>query len=172
MSLKSFDKFCERLILAEPGSEKDIFDERQTLIRERITFNSVLLFAGLSSVNAFTMDCGFQWCGMYFAPMILFYVVSYIYWIIANACKDSLFGVKGTGFVKANAISMIIISGGNLLIKALDEEEFSIIKNGMLSVEFIGAIAFTLLLITGIVALVLAHRYEKAQKDQNEHPEE
>jgi len=168
MSLKSFDKFCERLILSEPGSEKEILDERQTLIRERITFNSVLLFAGLSATNTLVMDWGLQWCGMYSAPMILFYVISYIYWIIANACKGSLFGVKGTRFVKGNAFCMIFISVVNLLMKAVDEEEFSILKNGMLSVEFIGVIAFSLLLITGIVALVLANRYDKAQKEHKE----
>lgn len=168
MSLKSFDKFCEKLILAEPGSEKEIFDERQTLIRERITFNSVLLFAGLSAANTLIMDRGLQWCGMYSAPMVLFYVISYIYWIIANACKGSLFGVGGTRFVKANAFCVIFISMVNLLMRAFDEEEFSILKNGMLSVEFIGVIAFSLLLITGIAAFVLAHRYDKAQKEHAE----
>ncbi len=171
MSLKSFDKFCEKLILAEPGSEKEIFDERQKLIREHITFNSVLLFAGLSATNTLIMDWGLQWCGMYFAPMILFYVISYISWIMANSYKGSLFGVEGTGFVKKNAFCMIfvsIVSLLNLLVTSF-EEKFSVLKNGMLSVRFIGVIAFTLLLAAGIAAFVLAHRYEKAQK---EHPEE
>ncbi len=172
MSLKSFDKFCERMILAEPGSQKEIFDERQKLIRERITFNSVLLFAGLSATNTLMMDWGLQWCGMYFAPMILFYVISYIYWIIANALKGSLFGVGGTKFVKSNAFIMIFISALNLLSKAVDMEDFSVLKGGMLSVEFIGVIAFTLLLAAGIAAFVLAHRYDKAQKEQKERSEE
>ncbi len=168
MSLKSFDKFCEKLILAEPSSAKEIFDERQKLIREHITFNSVLLFAGLSATNTLMMDWGLQWCGMYFAPMILFYVISYIYWIIANALKGSLFGVGGTKFVKSNAFIMIFISALNLLSKAVDMEDFSVLKGGMLSVEFIGVIAFTLLLAAGIAAFVLAHRYDKAQKEHNE----
>ncbi len=169
MSLKSFDKFCEKLILAEPSSQKEIFDERQKLIREHITFNSVLLFAGLSATNTLMMDWGLQWCGMYFAPMILFYVISYIYWIMANSYKGSLFGVGGTKFVKSNAFIMIFISALNLLSKAVDMEDFSVLEGGMLSVEFIGVIAFTLLLAAGISALVLAHRYDKAQK---EHPDE
>ncbi len=168
MSLKSFDKFCERMILAEPGSQKEIFDERQKLIRERITFNSVLLFAGLSATNTLMMDWGLQWCGMFFAPMILFYVISYIYWIIANACKGSLFGVEGTRFVKSNAFCMIFISVVNLLMRAFDDEGFSVLKNGMLSVKFIGVIAFTLLLAAGIAAFVLANRYDTAQKEQKE----
>lgn len=168
MSLKSFDKFCERMILADPGSEKEIFDERQKLIRERITFNSVVLFATLSAVNTITMDWGLQWCEMYFGPMILFYVISYIYWIIANACKGSLFGVGGTKFVKSNAFIMLFVSVVNLLnllVRSFDEE-FSVIKDGMLSVRFIGVIAFTLLLIAGIAATVLAHRYDKSQEQQ------
>ncbi len=172
MSLKSFDKFCERMILAEPGSAKEIFDERQKLIRERITFNSVLLFAGLSVTNTLMMDWGLQWCGMFSAPMILFYVISYIYWIIANALKGSLFGVEGTGFVKSNAFCMIFISVVNLLMRAFDDEGFSVLENGMLSVRFIGVIAFTLLLAAGIAAFVLAHRYDKAQKEQKERSEE
>ena len=170
MSLKSFDEFCAKMVNNEPIKQKEIFDERQKLIRNRITFNSVLLFARLSAVNTIIMDWGLQWCGMYFAPMILFYVISYIYWIIANACKGSLFGVGGTKFVKSNAFIMIFISIVdllNLLVRSFDEE-FSVIKNGMLSVRFIGVIAFSLLLIAGIAAIVLAHRYDKAQKEQPE----
>lgn len=170
MSLKSFDEFCAKMVNNEPIKQKEIFDERQKLIRQDITFNSVLLFACLSAVNTILMDWGLQWCEMYFAPMILFYVISYIYWIIANACKGSLFGMGGTGLVKKNAFVMIFISIVDLLMIVFDfdEEGFSVIKDGMLSVRFIGVIACTLLLIAGIAATVLAHRYDKAQKEQAE----
>ena len=44
MSLKSFDKFCERMILAEPGSEKEIYDERQKQIRTQLTVEALTVF--------------------------------------------------------------------------------------------------------------------------------
>lgn len=168
MSLKSFDDFCAKAVNNEPLIQKEIFDERQKLIRERITFNSVLLFACLSVTNTIIMDFGLQWCEMYFAPMILFYVISYIYWLIANARKGSLFGVEGTRFVKNTAFCTIFISVVNLLMRVFDEEGFMVFENGMLSIKFIGVVAFVLLMITGIAAFVLAHRYDKSQKEQAE----
>lgn len=41
MSMKSFDKFCERIILAEPGSQKEIFDERQRQQRTQLTVEAL-----------------------------------------------------------------------------------------------------------------------------------
>ena len=43
MSLKSFDKFCERLILSEPGSQKEVFDERQNVMRSRLAIEALFM---------------------------------------------------------------------------------------------------------------------------------
>lgn len=56
MSLKSFDKFCERMILAEPGSQKEIFDERQKIVRSRITIEALLIFGCSAILNCMIME--------------------------------------------------------------------------------------------------------------------
>lgn len=52
MSMKSFDKFCERMITAEPGSEKEIFDERQNVMRMRLAIEALLICVGLIFINS------------------------------------------------------------------------------------------------------------------------
>lgn len=58
MSMKSFDKFCEKMILGEPGSEKEIFDERQKQLRTHILVQSLVIYAIASALcvvlNEFT----------------------------------------------------------------------------------------------------------------------
>jgi len=50
MSMKSFDKFCERIILAEPGSQKEIFDERQRQQRTQLTVEALLIYCAASAL--------------------------------------------------------------------------------------------------------------------------
>ena len=50
MSMKSFDKFCEKMILGEPGSEKEIYDERQTQLRTHILVQSLVIYAIASAL--------------------------------------------------------------------------------------------------------------------------
>ncbi len=60
MSMKSFDKFCERLILAEPGSEKEVFDERQRLIQQRLAVEALLIYVGVTLINTMMMEIFYQ----------------------------------------------------------------------------------------------------------------
>lgn len=73
MSLKSFDKFCENIILGEPSSpkQKQIFDERQNILRSRLITEALIIFAVRSALNTMVMDAGPMWCEGFFAPMVL-----------------------------------------------------------------------------------------------------
>lgn len=60
MSLKSFDKFCERMILAEPGSEKEIYDERQKQIRTQLTVEALTVFGAMSMLAVMINETAFS----------------------------------------------------------------------------------------------------------------
>lgn len=167
MSLKSFDDFCAKMVNNEPLSQKEILDERQKAVRSRITFIAVLIFGCLSVVNTVIMDAGLKWCEMFSAPMMWFFIASYIYWLIANALSGSLFGVEGTLYAKKNGWLMIFISGIDGLTIAFDNKGITIAKNGMLTVKFMLVVFLVLSLLSGIITLLLAHRYNKP-KDEDE----
>ena len=96
MRLKSFDKFCEKMILGEPGSEKEVFDERQNQLRAKLTTESLYVCIVLSSLLVLANEIAL-WCDGMFVLIILACAASYLWWVIRNAVKGSLFGVKGSG---------------------------------------------------------------------------
>ena len=52
MSLKSFDDFCAKIVNNDPiVSQKDIFDERQTVVRSQITTRALWAFVIMSGIS-------------------------------------------------------------------------------------------------------------------------
>ncbi|MGN1111077.1 MAG: hypothetical protein ACI4QY_05435 [Oscillospiraceae bacterium] len=166
MSIKSFDDFCAKMVNNEPLSQKEILDERQKITRRQTTARAAILFSILCVVNTFIMDSGLKWCETFTAPMLWFYIASYVYWLIANAVKGSLFGVEGTLYAKRNGILFVFISVFDALLLILDEKEFVVLKNGMLSNKFMAAVLLALSLLSGIITLLLVHRYNKKQNEE------
>lgn len=166
MSLKSFDDFCAKMVNNEPLSQKEILDERQKITRRQTTARAAILFSILSVANTFIMDCGLRWCETFTAPMLWFYIASYVYWLIANAVKGSLFGVEGTLYAKRNGILFIFLSVFDGFLLLFDDKEFVVLKDGMLSNKFMAAVLLALSLLSGIITLLLVHRYNKKQKEE------
>lgn len=164
MSLKSFDKFCENLILSEPGSKKDIFDERQNQVRSKLTIEALTIFSAATVLNTLIMECGLQWCESYFMPIVLLAALCYLYWIVRNAIKGSMFGVKGT--YAASCTAGILIGDGIVfgIITYFHNDDYSVMRNGMVSQEFLMTLVFGLILICGIVTLVIANKEKKLCK--------
>lgn len=162
MSMKSFDDFCARIVNNEPLSQKQILDERQKVIRQKITLNAAFLFVGLSVVNTFIMDLGLKWCEMFLLPMTWFYIISYIYWIIENYRKGSLFGVDGTRSLRQSGSIMLFICFPSSL--TFFGESFSVLRNGMISSSFALLIYVVLVAICGIILLILVKKYRKREK--------
>lgn len=94
MSMKSFDKFCERMILAEPGSEKEIFDERQNQQRSALTIEALVLYAALTAVFVFLND-DYHFVQSSFAGLVFFAGAAYLWWVIRANAKGCMFGVSG-----------------------------------------------------------------------------
>ena len=152
----------------EPLSQKEILDERQKITRQKITLQAVILFAILCVANTLIMDFGLKWSESYAAPMMWFYIASVIYWLVANSIKGSLFGIEGTIHVKRNGFVFIFISVVDGLTLITDEKELVVLKNGVLTNRFMLLIMLVMALILGIISFILAFRYNKKQKSQED----
>ncbi|MGN1341353.1 MAG: hypothetical protein ACI4WS_13760 [Oscillospiraceae bacterium] len=166
MSLKSFDKFCEKMILGEPGSEKEIYDERQKQIRTHLTVEALTVFSALSMIAVAINETGFQWCEGCFPVMVLCAALSYGWWVIRNAVKGSLFGFSGKG-VKYTAILMLIYSPiYEILLLPNDLEKLTFIENGKLTTKAVVTISLLLMVVFAIITLVLYSRKKRSEADE------
>ena len=95
MSLKSFDKLCERMILGEPGSRKEILDERQKIARTQIGVETLAIFSCLTFINSLVMDLLYQWADGYAPPMLVFFMLCMIYFNFRCFFKGCLIGING-----------------------------------------------------------------------------
>ena len=171
MSMESYDKFCEKLVNNEPLNEKAIFDERQNQLRQKYTIEALYVFAGSSFLNTLVMEFGAQWSESYFMPMVIFAVISYIYWVIRNAANGTLFGVNGTRAVSSTGFVCIAVSGIYLPLFIPETSEgwdVFFINNGMVGEHFLLAIADALYFGAGIAVLIAVSRYKKSLRESGE----
>lgn len=168
MSLKSFDKFCERMILSEPGSQKEIYDERQKQIRTQLTVEALTVYGGLSLLSVFFNETFFTWCEGCFPVMVLCAALAYGWWVIRNAVKGSLFGVSGKG-VKYTALMIIIYSPiYEFLILPDENKGFSFAENGKLTSETVISVSLLLFLVCAVATLILYARKKRSESAEND----
>ncbi|MCM1165225.1 MAG: hypothetical protein NC299_06375 [Lachnospiraceae bacterium] len=166
MSMKSFDKFCEKMILAEPSSQKEIFDERQNVMRSRLAIEALLIYVGLTVVNSMVMEIFYQWAESWMTVMMLFMVICLAWWSVRCAVKGCLLPVSGREAQKYSAVISIFVGALNMLryIFNIGEEDY-FVKNGRLTGDFVFALSFLLLICVGIFILCVMRREEKQSKD-------
>lgn len=166
MSMKSFDKFCERIIMGEPGQEKAIFDERQKVVRLRNGVIALGTYSGLTFLNTLLMDCGLKWCESAFAPFVLFVPICAALFYILCAVKGALFDVKGTRAMEYTAIMMCVYSV-MFSIMHFPGEEHPMFVDGVLSDDFVCLIAAAEAMILGIAVLIVCGRENKRMQEEN-----
>lgn len=167
MSLKSFDKFCENIILGEPSSQKQIFDERQNILRSRLTTEALIIFAVLSSLNTMVMDAGPMWCGGFFAPMVLFAALCLLWWLIRCSVKGVLFGVNGTAAMKYTGGLWTGLGIFYSVYHLFSSDFDGVIVDGKVGETFLLVVSCAILLLCGIYILIMAFREDKRSKDEN-----
>ena len=163
MSLKSFDKFCERMILAEPGNEKEVYDERQKQIRTQLTVEALTVFGAMSMLAVMINETDLQWCEGCFPVMVLCAEISYGWWVIRNAVKGSLFGISGKGVKYAAIITLIYSPIYEILILPDNLGTFSFIENGKLTTETLVMFSLLLMIVFAIITLVLYSRKKRSE---------
>ncbi len=164
MSMKSFDKFCENIILGEPASQKEIFDERQKLQRTQLTVEALLVYGIMSAIAVMANEIGYQWCEGNFELMVLCMALCLLWWVVRNASKGSLFGVSGKGTEYSAIIALIWCPFYASTFFLNPEKEFTVVSSGMLSNEFVVSTAFIFYFAAAIVTLILKIRENKREK--------
>lgn len=171
MSLKSFDKFCEDLILKKPGSEKVIFDERQKLVQMQLGIETLTIFGAVAFVNCLIMDMAYQYAETYSAPILLLMILCAFYYSIRCAAKGCLVGIGGERALKWSA-GYSVFMGVMMMIKFLfgNDGERVLLVNGRLGDDFCFMIVWILAILYGITTLILINIYTK-KKEQEEREE-
>ena len=165
MSLKSFDKFCEDLILTEPGSQKIIYDERQKIMQMKIGIETLMIFGGAATLNCLAMDLIYQYSESYTAPIVLIMLFCAFYYNLRCAAKDCLVGINGERGLRTSSYTCIGM-GVVLSLQYIFKEEHFIIVSGQLSDDFIFLITTVTAIVFGVTMLILVSRIQK-KKNEN-----
>ena len=169
MSLKSFDKFCENLILTEPGSEKIIYDERQKIMQMKIGIETLVIFGAAAVLNCLVMDLFYQYAESYTMPIMLFMLFCAYYYNFRCAAKDCLIGINGVRSLKYSSVSSIFL-GIMLAVQYIfrERDNYLPIVNGQLSDDLLFSIAAVVVIGYGITMLLLLRHVEKKKNGQSE----
>jgi|GEM_PF-618519 len=177
MSLKSFDKFCENIIMGEPKYEKDVFDERQNQLRGKLKLEGFQLYAVLSMLALIIYEAGYAYCDGIIAILALCAALSYLWWVLRGLHYGCIIGMKFTQ--QANAAGMLL---GEMLLfgfiefrnftKYREADESFFANNGQLSEHFVLVIAMAVMLVASIMILVAVTRHQKAEKTVKEEDDE
>ena len=149
MSLKSFDKFCESMIMGKTGSQKEIFDERQNQIRTSLNVETLMIFAVLSAVGILLQDM-VHWCESSFPVLVIAFGISVLWWTIRAMIKGCLFGVKGRQTIYTAFLIIAECSLYMLIVFENEPNSVFVFENGI-SDGFACLIAFGLGIISGII---------------------
>lgn len=169
MSMRSFDKFCEKLILGEPGSQKEIFDERQNVLRSRLAVEALLIYVGMTVLNSMVTELFYDWAESLMTVTLLFTVLCLLWFEIRCAFKGCMLAVSGRYAQKCSAVTIIIIGALNMVryVFGIGEEDY-FVADGKLSGDFVFALCFVLLIVCGILMLCVMRREEKMNESGGE----
>ncbi len=160
MSMKSFDKFCERMILAEPSSEKEIFDERQNQQRTALTVQALIVYCVATAVFVFLND-DLHFVESSAAGLVFFAGLSYLWWVIRANIKGCLFGVSGKQVIY-NALGIIAeMTVAIPLVMNQTDGGVHFIKNGMLSDVSAVIAGFIMYTVSAVIKVVVYFRSRK-----------
>lgn len=167
MSLKSFDKFCERMIMAEPQDQKEVFDERQNQLRTKLTVEALWVYVGVSGL-AVLINENAAWCDSVFSLLAVCAAAAFLWWTIRCAAKDCIFGIKGIGAV-SGAWVLLIEAVAFTLMYVVDSDKPFIDENGLVGERPLLGVGFVMLMISSLIVIVISVKRKKkiSESDEN-----
>lgn len=165
MSMKSFDKFCENLILGKSGSEKEIYDERQKIVRMHLTVEALAVYVVLSALTLVIHDEFVRLCESSFFILAMWGAAAYLWWVIRCAYKECLFGVSGKKVI--NTATFILFYVPVMLIFELlpDIDKFTLMTESGMSDELSLIICDVLFFSSSIITFAAYKKYRRKQSD-------
>lgn len=166
MSLKSFDKFCERMIMGEPVDRKEVFDERQNQLRTKLIVEALWVYVGISGVATLineSVTC--------FASAVSLLAVcasvAFLWWTIRCAVKDCIFGIKGIGAV-SGAWVLLVEAVAFILMYVVDNDEPFIGENGLVGSRLMLGIGLVVLMVSSLIVIVISIKRKKKENKSEE----
>lgn len=150
------------MILAEPDSQKEIFDERQNVMRSRLAIEALFIYVGATVVNSMVMEIFYQWAESWLTVTLLFAGICLLWWEIRCALKGCLLAVSGRYAKKYSAIMAVFVGALNGVRYVFDiGKEDYFVTNGRLTKDFVFALCFLILIVNGIFMLCVMRHEEK-----------
>lgn len=167
MSLKSFDKFCETMVNPDKSKNlEEIFDERQKQVQIHLVVETLVIFAALVFIHCIISDFIIKWSESNLLPMLLYAMLCVNYYIIRAGVKGCFVGVNGA-FARYAPTFMCIILGfanGFRALSELSDNGYEIVKESMLTDDFIGLITYALMMTTGILSAIFIKKSNKERE--------
>lgn len=166
--MKSFDKFCEAMVNPEENKGREIFDERQKQLQLHLAIRAMAVFIVLMFLHTVISECIYKWSDSDLMPMLLFVMLSLLFYIISAEVKGCFIGVSGSAARYVPGFLCIIIGFMNGLGEFLRfaDSGFAIISNGMVVKQFTVLLCYVLLITAGILTVIFIGR---ERKNKNEH---
>lgn len=169
MSLRSFDKFCEKVVSADKNTtyEKEVFDERQKIMRSQLGIEAFSVFAAAALICCFSMDFVCKWAESITAILAMLGVLSLLWFLIRCEAKGCMVAASGKQVQKNSVVMTIVVAALNLVRYVADlckGEHF--IKDNMLTNELLFTVCFIIMMICGIFSLCVIHRENKMNESE------
>lgn len=153
------------MILSEPGSQKEVFDERQKIMRSRLATEALLVYAAASVLLCMSVEFIYRWAESCCFLLIALGVICAVYYQIRCSAKGCLIGVNGLTAKNYSGWTMIFMSCFQIIRSVIEASDYEsgefFLREGMLTVNFFATLTFTAILIWGIIISVKISRLKK-----------
>lgn len=142
--------------------EKTVFDERQKALQLRFGIEAFTVFAFAAFTCCAISDFVYKWAESMACAILLIAILSLIWYLIRCAAKGCMAAVSGKRVQKIGFVLGAVGSAFQSIrfFFKLGEDDF-IVKDGMLSIDFLFFVSLLLLFGCGFFSLCVIHSEEK-----------
>lgn len=143
------------------------FDERQKLIKSRLSIEALLVCISACLINSWIMDFAYQWTESHCSAMAVIAVLSLAYWAVrcmTNGCAAAAVNTKGQkrGFAAAIVSSACCLP---MNLSGSGEADY-VVKNGQLTNKFVFTVSLIILIACAVVLIFAVGHEEKNNEEE------
>lgn len=158
------------MILSEPGSQKEIFDERQKILQNKLGTEALLVYAVASVLCCMSAEFIYKWTESCCFALIALGAICAVYYQIRCSMKGCLIGINGLTAKRYSGWTMILLGALNMIRYAMDsldpEGGAFFVRDGMLTADFMASLTFAVIMVWGIIITVKLHRLKKSEETE------
>lgn len=143
------------------------FDERQKLIKSRLSIEALLICISVCLINSWIMEYAYQWAESNCAAITLIVVLSLAYWAVRCVTKSCAAAVVNTKAQKRGFAASIICSACCLPMNLSGSGKADyVVKNGQLTDKFVFTVSLIILIACAVFLLCAIGREEKMNESE------